>query len=57
MVAENLKSMKEKQKQFEEILLGSTVSGKTPAKEVKSKGKVRSSSKKDKDDRKSKSTR
>ena len=52
MVAEDLKSMKEKQKQFEEILLGTTVPGKTPAKEVESRGKVRSS-KKDKDDRKS----
>ena len=45
MVAEDLKSMKEKQKQFEEILLGTTVPEKTPAKEVKSKGKVRSSKK------------
>ena len=56
MVAEDLKSMKEKQKQFEEILLGTTVPEKTPAKEVKSKGKVRSS-KKDKEDRKSKSSK
>ena len=54
MVAEDLKNMKEKQKQFEEILLGSTVPGKTPAKEFKSKGKDRSN-KKDKDNRKSKS--
>jgi hypothetical protein len=56
MVAEDLKGMKEKQKQFEEILLGTTVPGKTPVKKVKSKGKVRSS-KKDKDDRKSKSSK
>jgi hypothetical protein len=56
MVAEDLKGMKEKQKQFEEILLGTTVPGKTPVKNVKSKGKVRSS-KKDKDDRKSKSSK
>ena len=56
MVVEDLKSMREKQKQFEEILLGSTVPVKTPAKEVKSKDKVRGS-KKDKDDRKSKSSR
>jgi hypothetical protein len=49
----DFKSMKEKQKQFEEILLGTTVQEKmpekTPAKEVKSKGKrdskVKSSSK------------
>jgi hypothetical protein len=45
----DFKSMKEKQKQFEEILLGTTVPEKTPAKEVKSKGKgdskVKSSSK------------
>ena len=45
MVAEDLKSMKEKHKQFEEILLGTTLPGKTTAKEVKSKGKVRSSKK------------
>ena len=54
MVAEDLECTKEKQKQFEEILLGTTVPEQTPAKEVKSKGKVRSS-KKDKDHRKSKS--
>ena len=45
----DFRSMKEKQKQFEEILLGTTVPEKTPAKEVKSKGKgdskVKSSSK------------
>ena len=56
MVAEDLKSMKEKQQQFEEILLGTTVPGKTPAKEVKSKAKVRRN-KKDKEDRKSKSSK
>ena len=57
MVTEDLKSMKEKQKQYEEILLvGTNVPGKTPAKEVESRGKVRSS-KKDKDDRKSKSSK
>ena len=39
----DFKSMKEKQKQFEEILLGTTVPEKTPAKEVKSKGKFKSS--------------
>jgi hypothetical protein len=48
--------MKEKQKQFEEILLGTTLPEKTTAEEVKSIGKFRSS-KKDKDDRKSKSSK
>ena len=54
MMVADFKSMTEKQKQLEEILLGTTVPGRTPAKEVKSNGKVRSG-KEDKDGRKSKS--
>jgi len=51
----DFEGMKEKQGQFEEILLGTTLPGKTPAKEeFKSKGKDKSS-KEDRSNRKSKS--
>ena len=51
----DFEGMKEKQGQFEEILLGTTLPGTTPGKEeFKSKGKDKSS-KEDKNSRKSKS--
>ena len=40
MVAEDLKSMKEKKKQFEEILLGTTVPGKHQQKKSNQKAKI-----------------
>ena len=45
MVAEDLKGMKEKQKQFEEILLGTTVPGKTPVKKSNQKAKLEAAKK------------